>query len=521
MELGRHVRQIFLFILTATVLWTAQAFAGNHPCNHPMPGMVTSCICDDNEAVVSCDAIEKDDPLPNQEGDEGENKCRSVSSYEQDLTSRCFTCRLFANIMGSVQKLSKNSFEATGDALSELLIIGFLIYIAYLTLVTVTSPEMQKLSKFLTDLLIQGAKVAIAVMILQHPSFLYGKLLAPILESSVDFGMSLTGTSGEKAAEIGKKYAHNLDYSNEYFSFHTAQTMIGAVENFSNGATTIPAIGRGFLCNAWNNLGLSRFYTFPWMNMLADGGILYLYGIGLWLAIGFYILDCAIELGIVCALMAFFVACWPFKMTAQYTKVGWNMFLNVFFNFVMMGIIVAIVTRLSAQILSVGTPQEQLIKMINSNDVGALENAIEVGGLQMLMVIACCLMCFKLPQEASKLAGKFSQGAPLGMGSQVGGTMAGVATGFAVGQKFGKEGQLGGAAGLLVKGGKAWGSSVAEHTGMANAFNQTIAAPVGNFVDNVKGNLGGGKNAKMVSKGRNENANNQQSEITNGFKKDT
>ena len=521
MKLGRYVRQIFLFILTAAVLWTSPSFAGTHPCNHPLPGMVTSCVCDDNEAVVSCDAYDSGEVIREEEAPEGNNKCRDVASYEQDLTSRCFTCSLFANIMASIQKLSKNSFEKTGDALSELLIIGFLIYIAYLTLITVASPEMQKLSKFLSSLLIQGAKVTIAVMILQHPTFLYNRLLGPILESSVDFGMSLTGTNSEKAAEIGKKYTKNLDYSNEYFSFHTAQAMIGAVENFSNGATTIPAIGRGFVCNAWNNLGLSRFFTFPWLNMLADGGILYLYGIGLWLAIGFYILDCAIELGIVCTLMAFFVACWPFKLTVQYTKVGWNMFLNVFFNFVMMGIIVSIVTRLSAQILSVGTPKEQLIKMINSNDVDSLEKAIEVGGLQMLMVIACCLMCFKLPQEASRLAGKFAQGAQLGMGSQVGGMLAGVATGAAIGQNFGKEGQLGGVAGLVTKGASAWGGSVAEHTGMANAFNQTIATPVARFANNVKGSMGLGGNAKMGSTGRNPAANSQQSEITNGFKKDT
>ena len=431
--------------------------------------------------------------------------------------------------MGAVQNISKSSFEATSSALIELLCIAFLIYVGYVTLITVASPEAQKLSKYLTTLILQGTKVAVTILILQHPTFLYNKLLSPILESSVDFGMTLTGTTAEKAAETGKKYLSSFDPSNEYFSARTAQVMVGAVENFSNGATTMPAIGRGFVCYSFKDLGwFFRMNVIPRIGMLTEGALLYLSGVGIWLAIGFYMLDCAIELGIVCALMSFFVACWPFKMTTGYTKIGWNMFLNVFFNFVMMGIIVATIVGISGQALSVGTTQEELINLVNSDSIEGLEKAIQIGGLQMLMVIVCCFMCFKLPGEAGRLASKFASGAQLGgLGGNVGGTAASLVTkaavGDALGGKGGQPGQVGGALGLAMKGGKAWGKSVGEHTGataaakhLGNKAASTAKNAARKTGQAVKGAFGGG-NAAEEGGGQQQQ---QQDQITNGFNQD-
>ncbi|MBQ7632484.1 MAG: hypothetical protein IJS88_00010 [Alphaproteobacteria bacterium] len=477
-----------------------------------------TCQCDDTtNEVVSCEAI--DDSII-QDGLDALKECKTVADYEQQLTEKCYACELFSTILGAAQKISKNAFDTTSGALTTLVVIGFLLYIAYKTLLTIASPEAQKISKYLTDLLLQGTKVAITIFILQNPSFLYSKLLSPILESSVEFGMSLTGTSAVKAAETGKKYSQGLDDNNEYFSTHTAQMMVGAVENFTNGATTIPAIGRSFICHSWTDLGFRNLYVIPRLSMFGEGIVLLIAGLGIWLSISFYMVDCAIELGIVCALMSFFVACWPFKLTTGYTKIGWNMFLNVFFNFVMMGVIITTVVGLSTQALSVGMPQEELINLINSDSVPAIEAAIPLGGIQFLVVLVCCAMCFKLPEQAGRLASKFAGGAQLGtLGAHIGQLAAGMITSATVGDKFGKQGKLGGLAGLAVRGGKAWGKSVGEHTGATGALNAKLNNAK-STINNIKGHLGLGSNAKMGAKGRNQMANNQQDEITNGFNQD-
>lgn len=522
MELRSCIRYLFLLFLTVTVLWTAPAFADLHTCPFPLPNDGQNCLCDDSNNII-CEPQN----TPAEPGQDADSFCQTVTDYEREFTDKCFTCSLFANLMGAVQNISKSSFEATGDALVELLCIGFLIYVGYLTLLSVASPEAQKLSKYLTTLLLQGTKVAITILILQHPSFLYNKLLSPILESSVDFGMSLTGTTAEKAAETGAKYAASFDTSNEYFSARTAQIMVGAVENFSNGATTMPAIGRGFVCNAFKDLEwFFRMKVIPRIGMLTQGALLFISGVGIWLAIGFYMLDCAIELGIVCALMAFFVACWPFKITSGYTKIGWNMFLNVFFNFVMMGIIVATIVGISAQALSVGVSQEDLISLVNSDNIDDLEDTIQIGGLQMLMVIVCCFMCFKLPGEAGRLASKFASGAQLGgLGGDIGGTAASLVTNAAIGDalngKGGQPGQIGGALGMAIKGGKGIASgakSASDDTGFTGAI-KAGANKVKNTAKKTKdAAVNGAKAALGMDTG--DRSGQQKDEITNGFNQD-
>ncbi len=528
MELRSCVRYLFLLFLTLAVLWTAPAFAASalHTCPFPLPNDGQDCLCDDSNKIV-CDRSNPQN-TPTEEGQDADDECETVTGYEQQFLEKCFTCSLFANLMGAVQTISKSSFEATGDALSELLIIAFLIYVGYLTLMSVASPEAQQLGKYLTTLLLQGFKVGITILILQHPSFLYNKLLSPILESSVDFGMALTGTNSQKAAETGAKYASAFDTSNEYFSARTAQIMVGAVENFSNGATTMPAIGRGFICNSWKDLEwFFRMKVIPRIGMLTEGALLYISGVGIWLAIGFYMLDCAIELGIVCALMAFFVACWPFKMTSGYTKIGWNMFLNVFFNFVMMGIIVATIVGISGQALSVGISQEELINLINSDSVTSLEDTIQIGGLQMLMVIVCCFMCFKLPGEAGRLASKFASGAQLGgLGGNIGGTAAALVTKAAVGDalsgKGGQPGKLGGVAGLAKSAAQGAGSQLKSAsddlgvTGAAKAGANKVKTATKNFKDKAVN----GAKAALGMDTDSDKSGQQKDEITNGFNQD-
>ena len=199
------------------------------------------------------------------------------------------------------------------------------------------------------------------------------------------------------------------------------------------------------------------------------------------------------------------------------------MFLNTFFNFVMMGIIVATIVGISGQALSVGISQEQLINLVNSDSIEGLEGAIKIGGLQMLMVIVCCFMCFKLPGEAGRLASKFASGAQLGsLGGNLGGTAASLATkaavGDALGGRDGQPGNVGGALGLTMKGGAAWGKSIGNNTGLtagAQHLGKKAAGAAKNVARKtgqaVKGAFGGGSSAE-------ESGN--QDQITNGFNQD-
>jgi len=95
--------------------------------------------------------------------------------------------------------------------------------------------------------------------------------------------------------------------------------------------------------------------------------------------------------------------------------------------------------------------------------------------LQMAMVVICAMICLKLPRESGNLANKFAAGAQISIGGQMGGMVADATSKAAIGTPLqkGDDGKhhLGGAAGLVAKGGKAALGSATEHSGAKGAAN--------------------------------------------------
>ena len=469
-------------------------------------GLTVSCNCERNGdqftgKVSGCTVI--DSKYYEDDVDEG---CKTPDVYAQELSSNCIICGLFATILGAVQKISQQAFDATVDGLSALLGVAFLLYIAYTTLLTIASPETQKLSKYLGELVTQGFKVAVTVLILQNPTFLYNEMLTPILDGGIDFGLSLSGVDKAFAQELGSKYSEKFNMNSEYLPGGPLIDLTGTVHSFQTVAARMPGMGQSLMCFAFEDLPWDPNMKFiPRFTMLINGALFYIFGLGIMLAVGFYMLDCILSLGLVCALMAFFVAAWPFKLTSGYTKIGWNMFLNVFFNFVMMGVIVKTIAELSAQAASGGS-QERLASLMAEGNAEALDAELGFGGDQLILVIVCCLLCFKLPKESGRLANKFAGGAQIQMGAELGGTLGSIATKAAVGN-MGKAGQgIGGVVGLAGKAAGGMASSAAEHSG-AKAGAQKLTGAVKNAAGQALGKIGIGKNANMGAKGRDKDAN--------------
>ena len=463
-------------------------------------GAETQCCCEVNEEGKLTDKITR--CIVNNAGFVEQNLdygCLSAAQYQAKLANVCLTCGLKAKILAGVQKISANAFEVLNYDLVKLLAIAYLLYVAYLVLITVISPEAQKLSQFVGKLFIQGAKVAIAVLILTNPKALYSYVVNPILESGVDFGLafsniksdqaetgSMDNTISQKIKEAGAEYTAKagFDAHSNYLSFSTLEKLVGANANFSKEAAMIPALGQCLICNAMHNLCTwERLCVIPRINMLVTGLILLVFGVMIWLAIGFYILDCCLELGIVAAMMSFFVACWPFKLTSSYVRVGWNMLLNVFFNFVMMSVVIVTIVQLIVQALPTN-----VVGDINEDNVESINDQLEIIGLEIIVLVVCCLIGMKLTTESGNLANKFAGGAQIKMGGDLAGLAGDAVTKGAVGNmgqagEDGKKQGMGGALGLAknVVGGVA--GSAAEASGLKGA------AKAGK--ENVKNAFGG------------------------------
>lgn len=431
-----------------------------------------------------------------------EETCPRVSEYQAQLGSNCLTCGLMATILGAAQKISEQAFVAISGDLRTLLGIAFLIYIAYTVLLTVASPETQKLTKLLNSLLMQGARVAIAVLILSYPEYLYSKVINPILDGAVDFGLAFSNVkqdgSGSKEIDVsiaeqiqtqGAEYTQHFNGQGQFLSTSTLEKLVGANKNFSKEAALMPALGRCLICYSTHDIpsGKPHFGIIPRIKMLITGVILLVFGVVIWLAVGFYILDCCLQLCLVTAMMSFFVACWPFKLTNSYVKVGWNMFLNIFFNFVMMSVVIVTIALLTGQAVNaVG-----MVDNINNNNLDQIENDLEVIGLGIIIMVVVCLICVKLGRESGRLANKFAGGAQIKMGADLGGTAASAVTqGTKSAMKATGKG-LGKVGGSIAESSGLKGAATAAKQGLKETFGGGTKSKSASFKQNNTTNKGG------------------------------
>ncbi len=443
-----------------------------------------TCYCDAQTGKLEeCTVLD-----PEFEKDEiNEVECKLLNDVRAELTL-CPTCGIFEAVLRADQTLSTGAFDELASSLSKLVLLAMTIFIGYQVLLLIASPMSQNINKFINTLVLQGFKVAIAVYILADPAFLYENAITPILEGGFDFGLELTGDSKSVIDKYAGEYA-NFDNSNKLLTAKFMQTMMGAVKGFNEQAADIPAIGSSLYCNSWQN---KIWGIFPHIGMMIEGVIVYVFGLMIMLAVGFYLLDCAIHLGIICCLLPFFIACWPFKITATYTKTGWGMFLNIFFRFVLMGVVIATAVSLISEALTAGVSKDELEIWLNANDTDALEKAMEITGIQMLLLVICCMIAMKLIRNATMLAGKFEGGGVStgDLGSNLGGLTASAATAVVKGSARGVGKAAASGAGAL-----------AEASGVKGGV-QALGNNIKGRAQKALGAIGIGSKAKMAG-GRN------------------
>lgn len=441
---------------------------------------IGACTCkegtDEKEMCSVLDTDIEEDDVKN---------CLALSEYQNELKN-CILCNLMRTILSAVQNIAQKSFDALAKPLISLVGLGFALYLAYIVLTIIASPATQKLSALLNPVLMQGFNVALAILLLSAPATIYDLAVSPIIDTGIDFGVSLSGDENiGKIKQNGARYIFSEE-SSDYLKSDILKKTVGAAAAFNENAAMIPAIGRSLMCNAWNNI---FFEILPNVEMWIDGLILYVFGIIISFVVGFYLLDACVQLGILCALMPFLIASWAFKMTRTYASRGWDILMNTFFNFVMMGVIIVSVTEILLHSLSGDVPLDTLKDYLNANDVDALNKTIDFGGLQMILLLVCCAISLKLIREIPSLTSKVSghSGLGLGIGNMIGGAAMSQFKGAAASTvKIGAK-----AAGAGLKRGGAEAAKLGEASGALGALRAGGNA-VKNFVSRQSaGNQGG------------------------------
>lgn len=355
----------------------------------------------------------------------------------------CLFCPLFKKIFNAANVMTTNSFSATANALSIVLVIGFGIWLAFKVMVLVSSFTKQDGPKFVSETLTQAFKVLVAYLLLKNASFIYNQLLGPLLHAGMEFGMAMLFEKGSRylngcgGPETIKDLAGGLWPS---YLYSQLECYIQAIQ----AEISMPqAIGSSLMCVSRNaaasDIDIGSFTIWaniiPDFSMLIEGFIIWLFAWLLSLAFAFYLLDAVVRLGIIGALMPFLIASWPIKMTSGYTKKGWAMFMNTLFTFVFLGLVISVNVQLIMHSMSGGAGGRAAIEnALNSDRVTELKEILDIGFAGFLILIACCIFGFKLTMQASSLAGDMAGGGGgEGIGNKLGGLAASTAKGAALG----------------------------------------------------------------------------------------
>ena len=262
-------------------------------------------------------------------------------------------------------------------------------------------------------------KVLIAALLLTNSAYIYDYVINPIMNAGLEFGLSII--KADVLTDL-QKYSAEYTFESGVISNALLANVMGTVKLFSNSAAELPAIGGSLICISTHEA--VKFLID--LSMFIEGLICLAFGWAIAIACCVYLLDSVIRFGIFCTLLPFLIACWPFKVTAKYTKTGWDMFMNVFFNFAMMGLVITLSDELISQALTGGGGgREELEAAMNGNDIELLKNMMDLDGAKFLVLIACCIFAFKIVGQINELASSISStDGGSAMGSKIGGLAA-------------------------------------------------------------------------------------------------
>ena len=381
--------------------------------------------------------------------------CRTLPDRMAELEA-CVLCPLFEIILQTDQVIATKAYAALATSFINVLAVILALFIAYHTLLMVSSFTKQDAPKYINTLLVQIFKVLIAVLLLSNPAYIYNYVINPLMKAGLEFGLALlftdaSSTSGNNILSTFKSQVDSLqsDMPSGVIGQDLLASVITAVKLFSKTAAQLPAIGGTLICVSVNE----AMDILPNFEMLIQGLMLNAFGWMITLSCCFYLLDSAVRFGIFCALLPFLIACWPFKITAQYTKKGWDIFMNAFFNFVMIGLVITVSSELVVNSIGGGKSggTQELVDALNGNNVDKLADMMNISGVDFLVMIACCMFAFKLVGQINELA------------NQISGTSGGSAIGADLGKTAAQVGKKVG--GVAAKAGKAVGGAVYEGTG--------------------------------------------------------
>ncbi len=393
---------IIFVILAGFVFWSNETFA-DEVC-------VTSTDQSTGQTTTVCT---QDNQTQELSGD----GCTPLSA-KLAKSRNCFFCPLFKILFTAAASVSVASFANLATPFRTLLLIGWGLYIGFLTLRQVSSFTKQDGSKYISEMLTMSFKVFLVFLLLSNGSQVYRLALEPILSAGLEAGSSFLSTASADNPGLSSCTTGNISGTDRTFYSDALEQKIDCfLRKVAEETAVSHTIGSALWCAS-----VEEIKGFPKFSTAAAGGLVIFLSWLISIAFAFYLIDAVIRLGIIGAILPFLLAAWPFKITSGYTSKGWSMFLNAFFVFVFLGLIISVVVQLLASAVTGGSGSvETILNYIATDNISDLAEAVKISGTGFIFLALCGLFGFKLCKEASSMAAEMGTSGGTAIGSKIGG----------------------------------------------------------------------------------------------------
>lgn len=341
-----------------------------------------------------------------------EDSCPTLSQYSSDGIGDNFILRSpYEYVAEACSDIANLSWDVFSKPLMGVVAVGFSIYIAVYTLKNIASFSQQDFAAYLsnekTGLIPLGFKAGIIVWLLGNNDFIYSHLIGPVITSGMELGLmlgqtdTLTMSSFEDTTNVRQLF----------------QQIINTAIYFNDMIYPIVARGRLMLCLAFLPDSIIDWH----FSLIPYGLILLVFGWFIIIGMAFYMIDVLLRFGIGCIMLPFAIACSMSKLTSNYAKKTWILFINTTFNFIILGVVITISVKMLGSAIGggKGDPFTNPSKVFSNSDAEEL-----VKNLSMTMLTLTAItsqIVFKLFNDVGSIVESLIGGGNVGkVGANVG-----------------------------------------------------------------------------------------------------
>lgn len=372
--------------------------------------------------------------------------CSTIQQYiNAGVGGNCLICAIFNTVADAAVAAADNSWKNLVKPLQDVIIVITAVYIALFTLKQISSMGKQNVADYITGdkkgVLSLIFKAVIIYILLDGATYggeqwFIKYILNPILQSGLEIGNTVSTLNIKTPVfnQEGAGWSPTFDMIKE------------EVKAFNDNVYLMIAMGKAMICQATsdNSWGPLSWY---WL-MLLYGFIYFIFGWIMLAGAGLFMIDTGVTLAIAAVLLPFGIACAISDWSVSYTKNLWNMFLTVFFSFIILGIVVGLSLAMVLHCAGTYSPAEaedavfevgelleaadtpditeqeskDLQEMIDENNAEELSEFLWSSG-SLLLTVLCFLLIIQLLDQMKSLAQKLSDGTGFSPASQVGGDL--------------------------------------------------------------------------------------------------